>query len=140
MKNTKIKLVTELEAEITNESIKNEDDRFVTIKVYECCECHGRFVGEVNRSVDGYNSQGTQTPNFCPTCGEKLHECDNHLISKKENLLEQDKHIKVKDLLEMIESQINAADIENKEGKLTNSQLTIVYGALGVLRNKIISK
>lgn len=71
---TNIKLVEYMKIEILNEDL-NEDDRFVIESIYECCNCHWRFVGGYEKYGYGYTSESTDLPNYCPMCGCKIEDC-----------------------------------------------------------------
>ena len=73
MLKTKIKIIKELEVELTGEEV-DEDENLVSFLICECMNCHWRFTGDCNREGYGYTSQGVQTPNFCPMCGKELDD------------------------------------------------------------------
>jgi DNA-directed RNA polymerase subunit RPC12/RpoP len=74
MDKTNIKLIKEMEIQITNEEFDDEEESFTTQLVLECMHCHWRFVGEVIRYGYGYTSEAQDTPNYCPMCGRKIND------------------------------------------------------------------
>lgn len=70
---TKVKFITEINAEIDNDEIP-EDERFTSFSLYECFSCHWRFYGDIVRFGYGYDSEGKQTPDYCPGCGKKIED------------------------------------------------------------------
>jgi rubrerythrin len=75
METTKVKILKEIEAEISSfDGDIGEDDRFMSLTIHECTTCHWRFIGEVERYGYGYDSQGQQTPDYCPMCGRKIED------------------------------------------------------------------
>ena len=71
---TAVKFLNELDVEIADDEIP-EDERLISISVYECCTCHWKFFGDCERTGYGFTLEGTQTPNYCPMCGRKINDC-----------------------------------------------------------------
>ncbi|WP_432408294.1 hypothetical protein [Wukongibacter sp. M2B1] len=72
MDKTNIKFINEIDVDITTED--DNEPQIMTLSVYECEACHWRFVGDCNRYGHGYTSEGVQSPNYCPMCGERIKE------------------------------------------------------------------
>ena len=74
-KTTKVKFLKEIEAEISNyDGELGEDENLMSLSLFECCSCHWRFIGVVERYGYGYDSEGRQTPDYCPVCGRKIED------------------------------------------------------------------
>lgn len=71
---TKVRYIGEMEATITNDDEIPEDERGISISIYECCKCHWRFFGDSERHGYSHDSEGVQTPNYCPMCGRKIED------------------------------------------------------------------
>jgi rubrerythrin len=72
-KTTKIKFIQEISVELLDEQIY-EDEKITSFTVFECGNCHWRFIGDCARYGYGYTSEGTQAPNYCPMCGRKIKD------------------------------------------------------------------
>ncbi len=69
-KKTSIKFINEIDVDVTTE--EDDESQIMSYTIYECNQCHWRFVGDSVRYGYGYDSEGVQTPNFCPMCGKKI--------------------------------------------------------------------
>jgi rubrerythrin len=74
METTEIKFIKDMIVEITNEDL-DDDERDISLSVYECCSCHWRFIGNASRCGYGYDSEDYQAPNYCPMCGKEITNC-----------------------------------------------------------------
>lgn len=69
---TDITFIKELE-------IQSAEGELAVISIFECYGCKWRFVGDCMRYDYGYTSDWTDTPKYCPMCGEKIlnvFECE----------------------------------------------------------------
>lgn len=74
MDKTIVKFLGEMTVEIQDKEISN-DERVIALSTWECQKCLWGFFGDCERHGFGYNSEGTQVPNFCPMCGAKIESC-----------------------------------------------------------------
>ena len=72
MSNTGVKFIREID---TMSRYAEEEDNGLNQTIFECYNCHWRFVGDCIRyGYEGYDWQRVQMPNYCPMCGKKIEK------------------------------------------------------------------